>query len=112
MIKNKHWEYQASIGQHWSVLGMTKHMSQVPQLQHKDSSGVYYSHRHEDCEGPSDMAPSSNRLARGSQVHLVECNQGVSERDSEVCELRTRSSTQCRIDGGVRAAPFDPAGMK
>ena len=89
---------------------MTKLMSQVPQLQHKDSSGVYYSHG--DCEGPFDMAPSSNRLARGSQVHLVECNQGVSERDSEVCELRTRSSTQRRIDGGVRVAPFDPAGMK
>ena len=109
-MKNKHWEDQASIGQHWSVLGMTKHMSQVPQLQHKASSGVYYSH--EDCEGPSDMAPSSNRLARGSQVHLVECNQGVSERDSEVCELWTRKWTQRRIDGGVRAAPFDPAGMK
>ena len=89
---------------------MTKLMSQGLYLQYKDSSGLYYSH--EDCEGPSDMAPSSNRLARGSQVHLVECNQGVSERDSEVCELRTRSSTQRRIDGGVRAAPFDPAGMK
>ena len=109
-MKNKHWEDQASIGQHWSLLGLTKLMSQEPHLQHKDSSGLYYSHG--DCEGPSDMAPSSNRLARGSQVHMVECNQGVSERDSEVCELRTRSSTQRRIDGGVRAAPFDPAGMK
>ena len=84
-MKNKHWEDQASIGQHWSVLGMTKHMSQVSQLQHKDSSGVYYSHR--DCERPSDMPPISNRLPRGSQLHLDECSHGVSERGSEVCEL-------------------------
>ena len=89
---------------------MTKLMSQGLYLQYKASSGVYYSHG--DCEGPSDMAHSSNRLARGSQVHLVECNQGVSERDSEVCELRTRSSTQRRMDGGVRAVTIDPAGMK
>ena len=89
---------------------MTKHMSQGLYLQHKASSGVYYSHG--DCEGPSDMPPSSNRLTRGSQVHLVECNQGVSERDSEVCELWTRKWTQRRIDGGVRVAPFAPAGMK
>ena len=41
------------IGQHRSVLGMTKHMSQVPQLQHKDGSGLYYSHG--DCESPPDM---------------------------------------------------------
>ena len=109
-MKNKHWEDQASIGQHWSVLGMTKHMSQVPQLQHKDSSGLYYSHG--DCEGPFDMAPSSNRLARGSQVHLVECNQGVSERGSEVCEVWTPSSTQRRIGTGPRVAPFDWAGVK
>ena len=75
MIKNKHWEYQASIGQHWSLLGMTKVMSQVRYLQHKVSSGLYYSHG--DCEGPSDMPPSSNRLLRGSQLHLDECKQEV-----------------------------------
>ena len=51
---------------------MTKHMSQGLYLQHKASSGVYYSHG--DCEGPSDMALSSNRLPKGSQLHLVECN--------------------------------------
>ena len=109
-MKNKHWEDQASIGQHWSLLGLTKLMSQEPHLQHQDSSGLYYTHN--DCERPSGMPSSANRLSRGSQFYLVECNQGVSERDSEVCELRTRSSTQRRIDGGVRAAPFDPAGMK
>ena len=110
MIKNKHWEYQASIGQHWSLLGMTKLMSQVRYLQHKVSSALYYTHG--DCEGPSDMSSSSNRLLRGSQLHLGECNQGVSERGSEVCEVWTRSSTQRRIDGGPRVAPFDRAGMK
>ena len=39
---------------------MTKLMSQGLYLQYKASSGVYYSHG--DCEGPSDMPPSSNRL--------------------------------------------------
>ena len=43
---------------------MTKLMSQGLYLQYKASSGVYYSHG--DCEGPSDMAPSSNYLL-GSQ---------------------------------------------
>ena len=85
MIKNKHWEYQASIGQHWSLLGLTKLMSQEPHLQHKDSSGLYYTHG--DCEGPSDMPPSSNRLLRAGLLHLVECYQGVSKRGSEVCEV-------------------------
>ena len=85
MIKNKHWEYQASIGQHWSLLGMTKLMSQVRYLQHKASSGLY--HTHGDCEGPSDMPPSSNRLHRGGLLHLVECYEGVSKRGSEVCEV-------------------------
>ena len=73
---------QASIGQHWSLLGMTKLILQVPHLQHKDSSGLYY-YSHGDCERPSDIPPSSNRLPRGSQLHQVECYQGVSERGSE-----------------------------
>ena len=107
-MKNKDWEDQASIGQHWSLLGLTKLMSQEPHLQHKDSSGLYYSHG--DCEGPSDMPPSSNRLHRGSQVD--ECSQGVSERGSEVCELWAQSSTQRRIDGGPRVVAFDQEGMK
>ena len=51
---------------------MTKLMSQGLYLQYKASSGVYYSYG--DCEGPSDMALSSNRLPKGSQLHLVECN--------------------------------------
>ena len=51
---------------------MTKHMSQGLYLQHKASSGVYYSHG--DCEGPSDMAPSSNRLPGGSRLQPVGCN--------------------------------------
>ena len=74
-MKNKHWEDQASIGQHWSLLGLTKLMSQEPHLQHKDSSGLYYSHG--DCEGPSDMPPSSNRLPRGSDLQPVGCKQEV-----------------------------------
>ena len=109
-MKNKHWEDQASIGQHWSLLGLTKLMSQEPHLQHKDSSGLYYTHG--DCEGPSDMPPSSNRLLRGGLLHLDECSQGVSKRGSEVCELWAQSSTQRRIDGGPRVAPFDREGMK
>ena len=72
-MKNKHWEDQASIGQHWSLLGLTKLMSQEPHLQHKDSSGLYY-YSHGDCERPSDMAPSSNRLTRGSRLQPVGCN--------------------------------------
>ena len=75
MIKNKHWEYQASIGQHWSLLGMTKVMSQVRYLQHTVSSGLYYTHG--DCEGPSDMLPSSNRLLRDSDLQPVGCKQEV-----------------------------------
>ena len=51
---------------------MTKLMSQGLYLQYKASSGVYYSHG--DCEGPSDMAPSSNRLTRGSRLQPVGCN--------------------------------------
>ena len=51
---------------------MTKHMSQGLYLQYKASSGVYYSHG--DCERPSDMAPSSNRLTRGSRLQPVGCN--------------------------------------
>ena len=51
---------------------MTKLMSQGLYLQHKASSGVYYSHG--DCEGPSDMALSSNRLLRGSHLQPVGCN--------------------------------------
>ena len=73
--KNKHWENQASKGEHLPLPCMTKLMSQGLYLQYNASSGVYYSHG--DCERPSDMAHSSNRLTRGSQVHLVECNQGV-----------------------------------
>ena len=110
MIKNKHWEYQASKGQHWSLLGMTKLILQEPHLQHKDSSGLYYTHG--ECEGPSDMPPSSNRLHRGSQLHLDECSQGVSKRGSEVCEVWAQSSTRRRIDGGPRVAAFDREGMK
>ena len=74
--KNKHWEYQAPIDQHWSLLGLTKLILQQPHLQHKDSSGLYYTHG--DSERPSDMPPSSYRLHRGSQLHLDECSQGVS----------------------------------
>ena len=51
---------------------MTKLMSQGLYLQYKASSGVYYSHG--DCERPSDMAPSSNRLTRGSRLQPVGCN--------------------------------------
>ena len=76
---------QASIGQHWSLLGMTKLILQEPPLQHKDSSGLDYTHG--DSERPSGMPPSSNRLFRGSALQPVGCNQGVSERGPEVCEL-------------------------
>ena len=80
LIKNKHWEEQTTTGQHWSLLGLTKLMSQEPHFQHKDSSGLYYTH--DDCERPSDMPPSSNRLPRGSDLQPVGCKQEVVRRAS------------------------------
>ena len=66
----------------------------------------------------SESCSTSTRTAAGAGVGGIifgGCggdHQQQQQCDSEVCELWTRKWTQRRIDGGVRVAPFDPAGMK